>query len=74
MSRQLHILRAPNGGWIVKPPGLDISSTHPTQPDAIRRARRSLQRIGGGELVLHGRDGQIRRRDWIGPPPQAKAE
>jgi hypothetical protein len=74
MARQLHVLRAANGGWVVKPPGPEIASTHATQPDAVSRARRSLHRVGGGELVLHGRDGQIMRRDWVGPPPQGGAE
>ena len=74
MARQLHVLRAANGGWVVKPPGPEIASTHATQPDVVSRARRSLTGSVVGELVLHGRDGQIMRRDWVGPPPQGGAE
>ena len=38
-----------------------------TQKEAIDAARRSLQREGGGELVVMGRDGKILSKDTIQP-------
>jgi hypothetical protein len=59
----------PSGGeWAVNRPGASrASSVHPTQSDAIRRARESLSRDGGGELTIHGRDGRIRDSDTVAP-------
>jgi hypothetical protein len=69
----------PSGGdWAVRRPGASrASSVHPTQAEAIRRARDSLVRDGGGELTIHGRDGRIRDSDTVGPghdpsPPNDK--
>jgi hypothetical protein len=38
-----------------------------TQEKAIRAARASLRREGGGELIVKGRDGKIRSKDTIPP-------
>jgi hypothetical protein len=69
----------PSGGdWAVHRPGASrASSVHPTQAEAIRRARESLGRDGGGELTIHGRDGRIRDSDTVAPghdpsPPKDK--
>lgn len=57
-----------NGDWAVNRPGASrASSVHPTQAEAIRRARESLSRDGGGELTVHGRDGRIRDSDTVAP-------
>lgn len=60
----------PSGGgdWAVNRPGASrASSLHPTQSEAIRQARESLARDGGGELTIHGRDGRIRDSDTVSP-------
>jgi hypothetical protein len=38
-----------------------------TQDQAVRAARTSLKREGGGELIVMGRDGKIRSKDTIPP-------
>ena len=58
----------PDGGWDVKKPDAQRSSGHfDTQQDAIDRGREILHNAGGGELNIHGRDGQIRAKDTIEP-------
>ncbi|MFF1530290.1 DUF2188 domain-containing protein [Cellulomonas sp. NPDC058312] len=46
--------------------------THPcprrtTQADAIARAKQIVHNAGGGEVTIHGRDGQIRAKDTVDP-------
>lgn len=56
------------GGWDVRAPGASrASSHHDTQAEAISRGRGIVQNAGGGELRIHGRDGQIRDSDTIAP-------
>lgn len=55
-------------GWAVQTPGKSrAGSLHSTQKQAIERGRRSAAASGGGELVVHGRDGQIRQKNTIAP-------
>jgi hypothetical protein len=57
-----------NGDWAVNRPGASrVSSVHPTQSEAIQRAREALARDGGGELTIHGRNGRIRDSDTVAP-------
>jgi len=66
------------GGWAVKAPNASrASSTHATQAEAIAAARQVVRNSGGGELVIHGRDGRIRDSDTVSPgrdpfPPRDK--
>lgn len=63
-----HVVPNPNGGWDVKKPGAQRSSAHAdTQRDAERRAKDILGNVGGGEAVIHGRDGKIRDSDTVKP-------
>ncbi len=56
------------GQWINKRNDSDrASSVHKTQKDAIDTAREMLGNQGGGELVVKGRDGQVRSKDTISP-------
>lgn len=43
------------------------SSVHPTQRAAQGAAKDMLQKSGGGELTIKGRDGKIRSKDTISP-------
>lgn len=66
-SNQRNIVPA-KGGWDVTKPGASRSSGHfDTQQQAIDRGREILHNDGGGELRIHGRDGQIRDNDTIAP-------
>lgn len=66
------------GGWDVVAPGASrASSHHDTQADAIARGREIVQNAGGGEVRIHGRNGQIRDSDTVAPgndpmPPRDK--
>lgn len=63
-----HVVPNPEGGWDVKKPDAERSSGHfNTQADATDRAREIVENAGGGEVVIHGRDGQIRDSDTIAP-------
>ena len=67
-SNNRHVVPNPDGGWDVKAPGASRASTHhDTQSAAINRAREIVHNAGGGEVVTHGRDGQIRDSDTISP-------
>ena len=64
------------GGWAVKAGDAErASSVHETQAEAIMRAREIISNNGGGELVVQGKDGQIRQKDTVPngndsfPPP-----
>ncbi|WP_367188029.1 DUF2188 domain-containing protein [Branchiibius sp. NY16-3462-2] len=73
-----HVVPNPAGGWDVQAPGGQRASAHAdTQADAIGRAREIVGNAGGGEVVIHGRNGQIRDSDTIAPgndpnPPRDK--
>lgn len=69
MSRnERHVVKNDDGGWDVRKPGSDKASAKlPTQADAIDRAREIVGNSGGGEVVIHGRDGKIRDSDTVSP-------
>lgn len=63
-----HVVPNSDGGWDVVKPNADRASTHhETQADAIDRAREIVHNVGGGEVVIHGRDGRIRDSDTVAP-------
>ncbi len=67
-KNQRHVVRDPAGGWDVVKPGSTRASGHAkTQASAIDRARAIVANTGGGEVVIHGRDGRIRDSDTIPP-------
>lgn len=58
----------PNGRWANQRHDQgNPENTHDTQEAAIAKARSDLSREGGGELSVHGRDGQIRQKDTVPP-------
>lgn len=63
-----HVVPNPKGGWSVKKPGASRSSANTkTQKEAVDRSRDILSNDGGGELRIHGKNGQIRDSDTIAP-------
>jgi hypothetical protein len=63
-----HIVPNPAGGWDVRKPGATrASSHHGRQSDAEAQAKQTLRNAGGGEVRIHGRDGQIRDSDTVPP-------
>ncbi|WP_136709737.1 DUF2188 domain-containing protein [Agromyces sp. H66] len=66
-SNNRHVVPNSNGGWDVRAPGAGRASAHlPTQADATDRARQIVSNLGGGEVRIHGRNGQIRDSDTVG--------
>lgn len=65
---QRNIYQTDSGDWANKKKGNErATDLHRTQKDAIDAAREDLRKEGGGELVVHGKDGQIVRKDTIAP-------
>lgn len=63
-----HVVPNPNGGWDVKKPGASRSSAHTdTQREAASRATEIVRNSGGGEVRIHGKDGQIRDSNTVAP-------
>jgi len=61
---------SPNGGngWKVTQPGqVKPTATAPTQREAERVAKQEVSQAGGGQVYIHGRDGQIRDADTVKP-------
>ena len=64
-----HVVPNPNGGWDVLGEGNSRDTRHTdTQKEAIDLAR-EMARKQESELIIHGRDGQIRDKDSYGNDP-----
>jgi len=69
VARNQHVVHNPNGGWDVRPEGAQRASRHfDRQSDAILAARETARKQQV-ELLIHGRNGQIRQRDSYGNDP-----
>lgn len=72
MKKNQHVVPAKNG-WGVRGAGNErLTSHHDTQADAIRAARQHAINQGS-DMLIHGRNGQIRERNTYGPdecPPR----
>lgn len=63
-----HVVPNPDGGWDVVAPGTARASAHvETQAEGIDRAREIVGNSGGGEVVIHRPNGQIRDSDTVSP-------
>lgn len=63
-----HVTPRGDGDWQVTAPSADrASAVTSTQAEAIDRARQIVHNRGGGEVVIHGRDGRIRDSDTVAP-------
>jgi Uncharacterized protein conserved in bacteria (DUF2188) len=64
--REAHIIPGSKGAWEVVEPGAGAAhSQHSTKREAVEQAKDLLQRHGGGEAVVHGRDGRIRQSESV---------
>ena len=60
------VVEYPEGGWAVEREDRErVSDILGTQEEAMTRAREIIRNLGGGELVVKGRDGQIRLKDTV---------
>lgn len=72
-----HVTPDSENGWAVRREGADRRSFAPTQKSAEKIAKQYATNSGGGEVVIHGRDGRIRDKDTMAPardpfPPRDK--
>lgn len=68
MGKNQHVVPH-DGGWAVRGAGnTRATSIHDTQAAAIDAAR-DIARNQASELLIHGRNGQIRERDSFGGDP-----
>jgi Uncharacterized protein conserved in bacteria (DUF2188) len=68
MTTSRHVVPNPDGGWDVKAPGASRSSAHTgTQAAAEHRAKEIVGHAGGGEVIIHRPNGQIRDSDTVAP-------
>jgi hypothetical protein len=63
---------AEGGGWQITG-GPKVGQTL-TQQKGIDQARRELDKTGGGELQIKGRDGKVRDQNTIGRPDPEKTK
>lgn len=76
-SRTIHVFSS-DGAWEVKAEGV-MGHVYPTQREAIAAALQSIRDKSVGQLVIHGKNGQIRERDTYGmtsiqdPPKRSRA-
>ena len=69
MNKNQHITPHPDGGWQVKGAGNTKATVRTdTQKEAIDIGR-EIARNQESELIVHGRNGQIRERDSHGNDP-----
>jgi hypothetical protein len=70
MAKTVHVIPA-DGQWAVKREGSKadrVSRVYSTQREAIDSAKDMVKGEGEGQLVVHGRNGQIREHDTYGMP------
>jgi hypothetical protein len=60
-GERYHVVPASDGGWDVAADGTgDVVSHHDTQAQGVERATEAAAGVGGGEVVIHGLDGEPR--------------
>ena len=67
MTTNRNVVPDPAGGWAVTGADTRKSARTDTQAEAITRAKEIVANAGGGEVTIHGRDGQIRAKDTVAP-------
>ena len=57
------VVEYPEGGWAVEKENRErVSDILRTQEEAIDRGHEIVRNLGGGELIVKGRDGKIREK------------
>lgn len=68
-KKSVHVVPNPNGGWSVKKDNASrASKTFDTQKDAVEYGK-NISKNAGGEFIVHGRDGMIKRSSSYGKDP-----
>ncbi|MGO4764912.1 DUF2188 domain-containing protein [Cupriavidus sp. 2KB_3] len=70
MAANIHIVPTERNGWAVEVEGTDGATSHyPSQEEAIAAGTEKAKN-DKVELIIHGRDGQIRERNSFGHDPR----
>ncbi|KAA0179733.1 DUF2188 domain-containing protein [Cupriavidus cauae] len=70
MAGNVHVVPEADGKWAVRIEGTDgTGPTYETQQEAIASGTEAAQQAKV-ELIIHGRDGQIRERNSFGNDPR----
>lgn len=70
MTKTRHVVPNPNGGWSNKAGGASrATSVHQTKAEAESAARQQSKNEHS-ELYIHGKNGQIQRKDSHGNDPR----
>ncbi len=64
-----HVVPNPQGGWNVRRGGSQRSSGHFPHKEEAEDFGRQVSQKQGTELVIHGKDGRIQRKDSHGNDP-----
>lgn len=68
------MVRNKQGEWEVRRDGASRATARSrTQQEAVAKAREIVSSSGGGELIVHGKDGHIRDRNTIAPSGKSPA-
>lgn len=66
-----HVIVKSDGRWNVIKTGAErASGVFPTKKEAITTARELVTKSGGGELIIHEKDGRVSKRDSFGNAPK----
>jgi hypothetical protein len=69
-----YVQQRPDGKWeAVKEDHQRASVVGDTQKEVVNRTREIVRNAGGGELVIRGRDGQIRDKGTVAPGNESSA-
>jgi len=70
MAANIHVVPTERNGWAVEVEGTDGATSHyPSQEEAIAAGTEKAKNVKA-ELIIHGRDGQIRERNSFGHDPR----
>jgi hypothetical protein len=70
-----HVIPSDEGAWRVKRSGANrATSVHPTQSEAIGKARELAKKDIGGAVIIHSVDGTIRSSFTYGKDPSPPSE
>ena len=64
-----HVVTNPEGGWDIKRSGSKRISGHGDTKIEAERIAREISKNQNTELVIHGKDGKIQRKDSHGNDP-----
>jgi hypothetical protein len=64
-----HVVPNPDGGWNVKRGGGQKASHHTDTKAEAEKIARGISKNQGTELIIHGKDGKIQRKDSHGNDP-----